>query len=67
MFVALTTQQTGQLKKDRRGEDRSHGLLFARGQLLILAPWEHHNEALTIKRDQCLQLNDLARLICEQE
>ena len=39
----------------------------ARGQLLILAPWEHHNEALTIKRDQCLQLNDLARLICEQE
>ena len=37
----------------------------ARGQLLILAPWEHHNEALTIKRDQCLKLNDLARLICE--
>ena len=38
----------------------------ARGQLLILAPWEHHNEALTINRDQCLQLNDLARLICAQ-
>ena len=38
----------------------------ARGQLLILAPWEHHNEALTIKRSQCLQLNDLARLICGQ-
>ena len=36
----------------------------ARGQLLILAPWEHHNEALTIKRSQCLKLNDLARLIC---
>ena len=34
----------------------------ARGQLLILAPWEHHNEALTIKRSQCL--NDLASLIC---
>ena len=30
----------------------------------FLAPWEHHNEALTIKRSQCLQLNDLARLIC---
>ena len=28
--VAMTTQQTGQ-RKDRRGEDRSHGLLFARG------------------------------------
>ena len=36
----------------------------ARGQLLILAPWEHHNEALTISRDQCLKLNDIARLIC---
>ena len=30
----------------------------ARGQLLILAPWEHHNERLTIRRDQCLKLND---------
>ncbi|MBR4268158.1 MAG: hypothetical protein IKQ47_00020 [Prevotella sp.] len=37
----------------------------ARGQLLILAPWEHHNERLTIKRGQCLQLNDMARAICE--
>ena len=37
----------------------------ARGQLLILAPWEHHNEALTINRSQCLKLNDLAHLIYE--
>lgn len=37
----------------------------AKGQLLIPAPWEHHNEALTINRGQCLKLNDLARLICE--
>lgn len=37
----------------------------ARGQLLILAPWEHHNEKLTIKRGQCLQLNEMARAICE--
>lgn len=37
----------------------------ARGQLLILAPWEHHNEQLTIQRSQCLQLNEMARLICE--
>ena len=35
----------------------------ARGQLLILAPWEHHNERLTIRRDQCLKLNDIARLL----
>lgn len=37
-----------------------------RGQLLILAPWEHHNERLTIRRDQCLALNDMTRLICEK-
>ena len=38
----------------------------ARGQLLILAPWEHHNEKTTIKRDQCLTLNEIARRICDQ-
>jgi REP element-mobilizing transposase RayT len=37
----------------------------ASGQLLILAPWEHHNEKLTIKRNQCLQLNEMAKAICE--
>ena len=37
----------------------------ARGQLLILAPWEHHNEKLTIKRGQCLELNEMARIICK--
>lgn len=35
----------------------------ARGQLLILAPWEHHNEQLTISRGKCLKLNDIARLL----
>lgn len=37
----------------------------ARGQLLILAPWEHHNEKMVIKRGQCLELNEMARVICE--
>ena len=37
----------------------------ARGQLLILAPWEHHNEQITISRNQCLSLNEMAKLICE--
>ena len=37
-----------------------------RGQLLILAPWEHHNEKITIKRGQCLQLNEMAKMICEE-
>lgn len=36
----------------------------AKGQLLILAPWEHHNYHTTISRAQCLALNDLAREIC---
>ncbi len=34
------------------------------GQLLIVAPWEHHNEQIPITRKQCLQLNELARRIC---
>ena len=37
----------------------------AKGQLLILAPWEHHNEKLDIRRGQCLELNEIARRICE--
>ncbi len=36
----------------------------ARGQLLLLAPWNHHNERLTIRRDQCLSLNALAEMLC---
>ena len=39
----------------------------SRGQLLLLAPWDHHNERLTIRRDQCLALNDMSRLICEHD
>ena len=37
-----------------------------RGQLLLLAPWQHHNEHITIRRDQCLALNDMAKMICER-
>ena len=36
------------------------------GQLLLLAPWEHHNERLAIRRDQCLSLNEMAKMICER-
>lgn len=39
----------------------------AGGRLLILAPWKHHNQRLTINRSQCLSLNDMARAICEGE
>lgn len=37
----------------------------AEGRLLILAPWEHHNEQITIRRGQCLALNEIARCLCE--
>ena len=38
----------------------------AKGQLLIIAPWEHHNERVTISRGQCLSLNDMACAICNR-
>ena len=34
-----------------------------RGQLLIIAPWEHHNEHIAITRQQCLALNRLSAAI----
>ena len=37
----------------------------AQGRLLIMAPWEHHNQHLVITRNQCMMLNDMVRLICE--
>ena len=37
-----------------------------RGQLLLLAPWQHHNEHLTIRRGQCLALNEMAKQICDK-
>ena len=36
----------------------------AQGRLLMLAPWEHHNDKRVIKRSQCLNLNEMARVIC---
>ena len=48
---------------------KPEGRLFdacAKGRLLLLAPWEHHNERLTITRVKCHALNDMARAICER-
>lgn len=36
----------------------------ANGSLLLLAPWEHHNENITTSREQCLMLNSMAKDIC---
>ena len=37
----------------------------AAGRLLLLAPWDHHNERRTITAWQCQQLNLMATAICE--
>ena len=37
----------------------------AAGRLLILSPWEHHNIKQTIRRSQCLALNEMAKYIAE--
>ena len=38
----------------------------AQGRLLLLAPWEYHNEHRDIKRSQCHALNDMAAAICSK-
>ena len=35
------------------------------GRLLLLSPWENHNDYRAITREQCLQLNALAEKICK--
>lgn len=37
----------------------------AEGRFLILAPWEHQNQRITLTREMCLQLNQMAKDICE--
>ena len=47
---------------------KPHGEQFdacAQGRLLMLSPWEHHNEKRTITAIQCQQLNLMALKICE--
>lgn len=36
----------------------------SQGRLLLVAPWEHHNERRKITRKQCLDLNNIAKAIC---
>lgn len=39
----------------------------ARGQLLLLAPWEHHTDKRLITRLQCNMLNNMAAALCNGE
>jgi len=63
-FPLIFLQENGFTDLAKPGGQRMEAC--ARGQLLILAPWEHHNERIAISRNQCLSLNDMARMICEQ-
>ncbi len=48
---------------------KPHGEQFdacARGQLLMLSPWEHHNEKRKITAEQCQQMNLMALEISRQ-
>ncbi len=63
-FPLIYLQENGFTDLAKPGGQRMEAC--ARGQLLILAPWEHHNERTAISRNQCLSLNDMARMICEQ-
>ena len=47
---------------------KPHGEQFnacSAGRLLMLSPWEHHNEKHTITRVQCEQLNQMALAIAQ--
>ena len=39
----------------------------AKGLLLMLSPWEHHNERKKITAEQCQQMNLMALEICRQQ
>lgn len=62
-FPLIHLQENGFTDLAKPGGKRMEAC--ASGQLLILAPWEHHNEKFTIKRNQCLQLNEMAHAICD--
>ena len=61
-FPVIVLQENGFAPLAKPGGRRFDACV--QGQLLMLAPWEHHNDKRVIKRDQCLDLNEMARVIC---
>lgn len=61
-FPVIVLQENGFAPLAKPGGKRFDAC--AQGRLLMLAPWEHHNEKRVIKRSQCLDLNEMARVIC---
>ena len=63
-FPVVFLQENGLTSLAKPGGTRF--ALCAAGKLLILAPWEHHNERRDITRSQCLELNDMAQMLARQ-
>lgn len=63
-FPLILLQENGFTEMTKPGGSRFDAC--ADGRLLILSPWEHHNQRLNISRGQCLSLNGMAKVICQQ-
>ena len=61
-FPVIVLQENGFAPLAKPGGRRFDACV--QGRLLMLAPWEHHNDRRVIKRNQCLDLNEMARVIC---
>lgn len=61
-FPVIVLQENGFAPLAKPGGRRFDAC--GQGRLLMLAPWEHHNDKREIKRSQCLDLNEMARVIC---
>ena len=64
-FPIIVLQENGFAPLAKPGGQRFDAC--AQGRLLMLAPWQHHNDRRTITRAQCLELNEMARMICKQK
>ena len=62
-FPVIILQENGFAPLAKPGGKRFDAC--AQGKLLMLAPWQHHNDKRKIKRFQCLALNEMARVICD--
>jgi len=62
-FPLVVLQENGFTDLAKPGGKRMEAC--AEGRLLILAPWQHHNERIAIQRNQCLVLNEMAHAICQ--
>lgn len=61
-FPVIVLQENGFAPLAKPGGRRFNAC--AEGRLLLLAPWEHHNDKRVIKHSQCLDLNEMVRTIC---